>query len=685
MSTENYHSILNPNANAEEQLKILANLNDAQKQAVLHFDGPALVLAGAGSGKTNVLTKRIALLISKGIRANQILALTFTNKAAREMKERVCHFLGDRAKQVKLTTFHALGALLLRQYAQFFGRNHSFTIYDTDEQQKLLKEVLNRLNISPENSQIESLLEGFQQCKDEGFLPEDRLHGPCLGQTAIDLRQIAKAYSDALKLGNAFDFGDLILCPYLMTKNEEILACLQHDYPWVLVDEFQDTNLCQFLFLKALCPKDGNLFVVGDDDQSIYAWRGADVRNMLDFKKHYPNAKSFVLDLNYRSHQNILDAANAVIRHNVDRHVKSLKATRKSQQLIELHECNFDKGEAIFVAKEIKKYNQEQQIPLSKIAVLYRNNSLSLSIEDALKDANIPYDIVKGFKFYDRAEIKDAIAYLKLMVNPNDEIAFRRAIASPSRGVGDLNLKHIINDHYEQGCNLFESIDHCLNRDLLKGKAKLGANAFSQLYYKGQYMHQTGMKAQAETLLKESGFLASLTDEKVKDEDRLANVYDLLFRIEEFEKACALDGVGATWQDYLEQVKLITESDRNAMANDQKVSLSTIHSAKGLEFDLVFLIGLEDKVFPGDKDPSELSEERRLFYVALTRAKDHLILSHAKIRNRYGRSETSSRCRFINDIPTGVMKQVYAMEMNRMGNGFGQSPFKQQFWGGQRK
>jgi DNA helicase-2/ATP-dependent DNA helicase PcrA len=683
MSSENYPSI--PNQNQNEQQKILANLNEAQTNAVLHFEGPALVLAGAGSGKTNVLTKRIALLISKGISAQKILALTFTNKAAREMKERVCHFLGDRAKQVKLTTFHALGALLLRQYAEFFGRSSSFTIYDTDESQKLLKEVLNRLNLSPDMPQIEALFEGFQKSKDEGYLPESRLHGPCFGQTAIDLRQIAKAYSDALTLANAFDFGDLILCPYLMTKNEEILACLQSDYPWVLVDEFQDTNLCQFLFLKALCPKDGNLFVVGDDDQSIYAWRGADVRNMLDFKKHYPTAKTFVLDLNYRSHQNILEAANAVIRHNVDRHSKSLKATRKSQQLIEVHECNFDKGEASFVAREIKKYNQVHNIPFSKMAVLYRNNSLSIAVEDALKDAQIPYDIVKGFKFYDRAEIKDAIAYLKLMVNPNDEIAFRRAIAAPSRGVGDLNLKQIVNAHYEYGCHLFDAIDHCLNRDLLKGKAKSGASAFSDLYLKGQYMHQSTMKDQAETLLKESGLLASLVDEKTKDEDRLANVYDLLSRIEEFEKACQLEGVVMKWENYLEQVKLITEADRNAMVNDQKVSLSTIHSAKGLEFDLVFLVGLEDKVFPGDKDPSELSEERRLFYVALTRAKDHLILSHAKIRNRFGRSETSTRCRFINDIPSAIMKQVYAMEMNRTGNyGMGQSPFKQQFWG-QRK
>ncbi len=639
---------------------LLQGLNTEQAKAVAHFTGPALVLAGAGSGKTKVLTHRIAYLINQGIHPRNILALTFTNKAAKEMEERICHLLNTtHLNGLRLNTFHSFGAYFLRQYYQYFGRNEGFTIYDTEDQLRLLKDVIARLNASAEKQQLSGILDKIQACKDVGKLPYELLNGYYQNEKMLDLQEIAIAYEQALKQANAFDFGDLILYLYLGLKSfPNLLNELQQRWQWVLVDEFQDTNVCQMSFLQYLCPKDGNLFVVGDDDQSIYAWRGADVSNMLDFHKHYPSCQTFKLEENYRSYGHILNAANAVISKNNKRHPKSLRTSKSKGNALVLYPAYNDKDEAKFVIQEIQKH-RAQNISYHQMAILYRNNYLSVSFEDALKEAGIPYDVIKGFKFYDRAEIKDALSYLSLLINPNDDMAFRRAISMPSRGIGDANLKLVFDERMKFGGHLFDAIHRCLAKGLIKGKAALAFQEFYHLYTKGDYLNEEQMKDQAQSLLTQSGFLVAISKldetEKENENRKLDNVMELLYRIGEYENQKIEKSESASWFDYLEQIKLINEVPNSENDANQKLSLSTIHSAKGLEFKIVFLVGLEDGIFPSSPERSDIAEERRLFYVALTRAKEHLYLSYAERRFRFNRVEEGVESRFIQDIPDESM------------------------------
>lgn len=637
--------------------ELLAGLNPVQVQAVEHMQGPALILAGAGSGKTSVLTKRIINLLNSGVRPENILALTFTNKAANEMRERVEGIVGTSlAKAISLTTFHSFGAMLLRKIPQFFGREANFVIYDSDEQYRLLKGTL---TFECEKKHLEEVLEAIQKCKDLGKAPENELYGHHGKNILLDFNIVARSYERALTNANAFDFGDLLLKPYLaMSRNEEILRRSREQWQWVLVDEFQDTNACQFELLKMLCPQNGNLFVVGDDDQSIYSWRGADVQNMLSFSDHFPNTKIFKLEQNYRSDGNILNAANSVIATNTNRYDKSLWTSKGNGNAITLQTCDSERDEASFVIENIKKFHK-LGVPYNEMAILYRNNSLSLLFENLLTNTSTPYQILKGFSFFERAEIKDAIAYLRLLINRYDIIAFKRAIASPSRGVGEVAVKNIIENMSAEGGDIFETIYRLIQRNEIKGKARTSLFEFYKLYTEGLHLEFKHMNEQALALFKQSQFIETLEAKSAKGDDtnRALNVMQLVNNVASYEDS----NPDASWIDFLEKIRLDSnlddEKEESVDSMDDKVILSTIHGAKGLEFKVVFVVAAEDFLFTAkDKTPEEIEEERRLFYVAITRAKSNLLISHTNRRYVYGAMINPNPVKFVYEIPMHLLE-----------------------------
>lgn len=648
--------------------ELLEGLNPIQAQAVEHFEGPALILAGAGSGKTSVLTKRIINLLNKGVRPENILALTFTNKAANEMRERVESIVGSSlAKSISLTTFHSFGAMLLRKIPQFFGRDANFVIYDSDEQYRLIKGAL---TFDCEKKHLEEVLSDIQKCKDLGKRPEHELQGFHSKNVLLDFAVVAKTYERALTQANAFDFGDLLLKPYLaMRENEEVLRRSREQWQWVLVDEFQDTNACQFELLKMLCPNNGNLFVVGDDDQSIYSWRGAEVTNMLNFSDHYPSTRVFKLEQNYRSDGNILKAANSVISVNTNRYEKALWTSRGDGNSITLQTCESEKDEAAFVLGCIKRFHK-LGVPYSEMAILYRNNSLSLLFENLLTNSSTPYQILKGFSFFERAEIKDAIAYLRLLINRHDVIAFKRAIAFPSRGVGEVAVKNIIQNMETEGGDLFETIHRLIQRDMIKGKAKAGLLEFYKMYTEGLHLNFKHMNEQALALFEQSKMIETLEAKSAKGEDtnRTLNVMQLVNNLASYEDS----NPNASWIDFLEKIKLDTSSEDDEHHFDEssindKVILSTIHGAKGLEFKVVFIVAAEDYLFTAkDKTPEEIEEERRLFYVAITRAKNDLLITHSNRRYVYGTVINPSPVKFIYEMPMHLLDydKVYTASSN---------------------
>jgi DNA helicase-2/ATP-dependent DNA helicase PcrA len=639
---------------------LLNDLNLIQRDAVLHGDGPALVLAGAGSGKTSVLTRRVALLISKGIAPESILALTFTNKAAGEMQERVVQMLGaELGLRLKLTTFHAFGAAFLRKIHDIFGRSSGFVIYDDDDQVKAMKEAFSRLNLPYSKQAAKEILEAISSSKDLGYNPCEHVSGTVEADGGkYQSNLITLEYEEGLRRANAFDFGDLLLCPYLALRDTpELLHAMQQRFKWVLVDEFQDTNTCQFELIKLLCPVQSNIFVVGDDDQSIYSWRGAQVRNMLDFDKTYPSVRIFKLEQNYRSTGKILDASNELISKNTSRYSKSLWTDKGSGDNLVLHRAYSEADEALYVVDNIKRMHA-LGIPYKEMAVLYRNNSLSSYIEDSLVHSNVPYRVLKGFNFFERAEIKDVIAYIRILVNPNDDIAFRRAVAAPSRGVGDATIRCLLDDRYQNQGHLFDSIQRTTDANLIKGKAKAALLSFKEAFMCSDMWNAASMREQLDILLSKSGYMDYLsTLEDDEDSSRSENVAQLLASIESYQTKSP----GATWISYLEDVKLVYENPANskgqAPEDQDAVNISTIHGVKGLEFQAVFVIGSDDEVFfSRAKTEQELEEERRLYYVALTRAKRSLYITSTVKRNIYGSYAKMSLCRFVEELPCNTIR-----------------------------
>lgn len=669
---------------------LTAPLNDEQRAAVLHPSGPALILAGAGSGKTRALTHRVAALIERGAPPWQVLALTFTNKAAREMRARAVQ-LSPSASRVTLTTFHAFGALFLRQHADRFGRSERFSIYDKEDQMRLLKGVAEQAGATLERSELDVLKGAIERAKHRG---QDGAQADCplWTKTRPDLIgprssfALGAAYEAALRAADAFDFGDLIIRPFEALQDPTLRASARARWRWILVDEFQDTNTAQLKLLQALCPPDGELLVVGDDDQSIYGWRGAEVDNILRFSSYFPGARVYKLERNYRSKGNILKAANGVIRHNSGRLGKTLWTSAEPGARVRLYHAEDERDEARYVGREVRRLIDSGACRASEVAVLYRANHLTLALERAFSEPSIriPYVVVRGQAFFERAEVKDALSYLRLLVNPNDLIAFTRATSSPSRGVGAKSIEAVREASETHQVHLFEAARLSVEFGWVKGKAREGLRRFYELYTQGEHLQHATMTSQAETLLRQSQLFEPERVALERDElerGRMENILQLLETVRAYEGAEDAEGEqpardhmsegGPSWFGYLEQVKLVSGADEpeGAQRAQERVSLMTIHAAKGLEFPYVFVIGLEEGLFPAasaEDDERRLEEERRLFYVALTRAERHLALSFAQRRALFGGAPKEQRLSpFLSELDRSIIEPLYPSALGR--------------------
>ena len=644
---------------------IFEGLNPQQREAVETTEGPLLVLAGAGSGKTRVLTSRIAYLIGVcGIPVDQILAVTFTNKAAGEMKQRVEKLLGPQAGEISIGTFHSIGVRILRRDIGHLARSRGFVIYDDSDSIGVIKEVLKREGLDPKVHEPRRIRWQIDQWKNAGLLP------PTVAARANDLDEefVARLYGkyqQKLADAEALDFGDLLLLTAELFRNHpRVLEYYQNKYAYILVDEYQDTNGVQYGIVRQLAASHRNLCVVGDPDQSIYAWRGADLRNILDFEKDYTDAKVIKLEQNYRSTQPILSGASAVIANNVERKKKSLFTDREGGSPIRFFEAENDREEAQFVIRNMLLANRNDDTPFGHQAILYRTNAQSRLFEEELLKYNVPYTIVGGQRFYDRAEIKDVMSYLRLLVNPKDDQALRRIVNRPRRGIGKTSFERVENLAAERGIPLLAGMRLAIDTGVA-GRAvkKMGAfidmmDAFANL--------RAGFTLEdlISRVLAETGYLRSLEREDTPEaEARLDNLRELISSARDFH-AANVDELAEEERSelelYLDQVALISDLDSYEDRSD-RVSLMTVHSAKGLEFPIVFLVGMEERIFPhasSSRDEAGLEEERRLCYVAMTRAMEHLYLTCAAERFRFGDRTYQTPSRFIQEIPDELIETL---------------------------
>ncbi len=644
---------------------IFEGLNPQQREAVETTEGPLLVLAGAGSGKTRVLTSRIAYLIGVcGIPADQILAVTFTNKAAGEMKERVEKLLGPQAGEISIGTFHSIGVRILRRDIGHLARSRGFVIYDDSDSIGVIKEVLKREGLDPKVHDPRRIRWQIDQWKNAGLLP------PAVATRAHDLDEelVAKLYAKYQKKladAEALDFGDLLLLTAeLFRKHPRVLEYYQRKYSYVLVDEYQDTNGVQYGIVGQLSASHRNLCVVGDPDQSIYAWRGADLRNILDFEKDYTDAKVIKLEQNYRSTQPILSAASAVISNNVERKKKNLFTDREGGTPIRFFEAENDREEAQFVVRNILVSNRNEDVPFGHQAILYRTNAQSRVFEEELLKYDVPYTIVGGQRFYDRAEIKDVMSYLRLLVNSRDDQALRRIVNKPTRGIGKTSFERVETLAATREIPLLEAMRVAVETKLAgRAAGKMAAfldmmDAFTNL--------RAGFSLDdlIARVLAETGYLRSLEKEDTPEaEARLDNLRELLGSARDFHAANEdelADDERSELELYLDQVALISDLDSYEDRQDC-VALMTVHSAKGLEFPIVSLVGMEERLFPhasSSRDDSGLEEERRLCYVAMTRAMEHLFLTCAAERFRFGDRSHQTPSRFIQEIPDELIETL---------------------------
>jgi DNA helicase-2/ATP-dependent DNA helicase PcrA len=632
--------------------KILDQLNPAQLEAATHLNGPLLVIAGAGSGKTRVLTARIAHLLEQGVPPYAILAITFTNKAAAEMKERVYRMVGSPAKDIWLSTFHAFCAKFLRMEADHLnGLNKNFVIYDAGDSQALIKNCLKELNLDDKHYPLAGVQAAISNAKnllqDPGaFAKEaDNFHQQ-------KIAEIYDFYQRKLRNHNAADFDDLLFLAARLLENEpEVLEKYQNKFRYILIDEYQDTNRAQYMLARLLAAKHRNIFVVGDIDQSIYAWRGADIRNILDFEADYPEARVIKLEQNYRSTQTILDAANTVIENNRDRKPKSLWTDNPAGERLTHYLAMDERDEARFICDNVIKQNTVFRVPYRDMAVLYRTNAQSRVIEEAFMRAGVPYTIVGGLKFYERKEIKDILAYLRVIFNPADSVGLLRIINVPRRGIGDTTVGRL-NDHAAaQGITLFDAVSGADAVPGLTARAKNQLDGLAALIF-NLTAQAPGMPVAKliEKVLNDSGYLAELENEQTPQaEARIENLRELLSVAKEF----AAGDIEDTLENFLSHVALVSDIDA-ADTDGDKVTLMTLHSAKGLEFPVVFLAGLEEGIFPHARtlmNDSEVEEERRLCYVGITRARRRLFLTNAKLRTIYGNTVMYPPSRFLQEIP----------------------------------
>lgn len=634
----------------------LQGLNKEQALAVQTTDGPMLILAGAGSGKTKVLTCRIAHLLQQGVAPYRILAITFTNKAAAEMRERVDRMAGEAAKDVWLFTFHAFCARLLRRdIDKLEGYGNNFAIYDTSDAQNVVKQVLKEMNLDEKRFQPAGICARISSAKNQLLSPID------YAKVANDFyeekaAQIYASYQEKLRQNNALDFDDLLLLTVqLLQENAEVREKYQDKFQYIMVDEYQDTNHVQYLLTKLLAGKHRNICVVGDADQSIYGWRGADIQNILDFEKDYPDAKLIKLEQNYRSTQVILDAANAVIENNTGRKPKNLWTDNGTGREITYFQAMDERDEARFVIEQLQRLQQEENMRLGDMAVLYRTNTQSRVFEEMLIKSGISYNMVGGTKFYERKEIKDILAYLRVIFNPNDSLSLLRIINVPRRGIGDATLGRLQAYAAENGLHLFEVLSNAaavpgLNSRFVGKLDELSGIIFELM---GE-AEEVPVKQLIEDVMQRTGYLEELQLSKnVQDQSRVDNLMELLSVAEDFAKG----GEENTLENFLANVALVSDID-DAELGEDAVTLMTLHSAKGLEFPVVFLAGMEEGIFPHARtlmDEEEIEEERRLCYVGITRAEKYLFMSNARMRTIYGHTVSYPPSRFLQEVPRGLL------------------------------
>jgi DNA helicase-2/ATP-dependent DNA helicase PcrA len=642
--------------------RLLKGLNPEQKKAVQTTEGPLLIMAGAGSGKTRVLTHRIAyLIVEKYVNPYNILAITFTNKAAREMKERVGNLMGGAAEEVWISTFHSMCVRILRRDIDRIGYNRNFTILDTTDQQSVIKQILKDKNIDPKQLDPRAVLGVISAAKNELMDPETyaKNAGGYFEQRAAE---IYEEYQKRLRKNSALDFDDLIMQTIQLFKRvPEVLEYYQRKFQYIHVDEYQDTNRAQYVLVKQLASRFKNLCVVGDSDQSIYRWRGADIGNILSFEKDYPNAKVILLEQNYRSTKRILQAANEVIKNNLNRKPKNLWTENPTGNKIVYYRADSEQAESQFVAGKIKELVDSGKYKRSDIAILYRTNAQSRVIEEVLLKSNIDYSIVGGIKFYERKEIKDIISYLKLVANPDDDIAFTRVINVPKRGIGSSSLDKIANFAQTHDLSLFQALES-VELIGLSPKVTKAAAEFRDMIKNYNLMQEfLSVTELLEEMLEKTGYRDMLKAEKtLESESRLENLEELLSVTKNFEETNEDKSLIAFLTD-LALVSDIDSLDADGQKKTDTVVLMTLHSAKGLEFPVVFLMGMEEGVFPHNRslyDDAEMEEERRLAYVGITRAEEELYITNAQMRTLFGRTNTNPPSRFIDEIPEDLLEEV---------------------------
>ncbi len=639
-------------------MSIYDTLNTEQKEAVYHTEGPLLMLAGAGSGKTRALTHRIAYLIDEmGVKPWNILAITFTNKAAREMRERVDHLVGFGADQIWVSTFHSTCVRILRRYIDRIGYGNSFTIYDTDDQKTVMKDVCKRLNIDTKAYKERSLLSAISSAKDN-LVDVREYELSAVGD--YHKQVVAKAYreyQDTLKKSNALDFDDIIVKTVELFKAcPEVLESYQERFRYIMVDEYQDTNLAQFALIQLLADRYRDLCVVGDDDQSIYKFRGANIRNILDFELHYPEARVIKLEQNYRSTQNILDAANAVIKNNVGRKDKALWTDKGAGSRIHLRQFDNAYEEAEYIADDIRHRVREGSVDYRDCAVLYRTNAQSRLLEERMVVEGIPYTVVGGVNFYARAEIKDILAYLKTIDNGQDEVALRRIINVPKRSIGAATVEKLADYAQMRDLSLYDAM--CMADDIQGlGKAAAKVRGFVNLIQVLRSGQETyGIAGLIQAVIEHTDYAEYLRNQDEESaEDRLSNLDELITKAVSYEETHE----EVSLSEFLEEIALVADID-NVEDGDNRVFLMTLHSAKGLEFSAVYLAGMEDGLFPSymtikADSPEEMEEERRLAYVGITRAKEELTLSYARMRMVRGETQYNPVSRFVREIPSALM------------------------------
>ena len=639
-------------------MSIYDTLNPMQKEAVLHTEGPLLILAGAGSGKTRVLTHRIAYLIEeKEVNPWNILAITFTNKAAGEMRERVDSLVGFGAESIWVSTFHSTCVRILRRYIEHLGYTTSFSIYDSDDQKTLMKQVFKTLDIDTKQYKERSVLGIISSAKDKLISPEEFLLNAGQDFRQKKVGEIYREYQNQLKKNNALDFDDLIVKTVELFQNDsQILDYYQERFRYIMVDEYQDTNTAQFKLISLLASKYGNLCVVGDDDQSIYRFRGADIENILSFEQTFPGARVIKLEQNYRSTQNILDAANGVIRHNRGRKEKSLWTANGTGDEILFKQFDDARDEADYIARQIR----DSEFSYQDQAVLYRTNAQSRLLEERCIFYNVPYRLVGGVNFYQRKEIKDILAYLKTVANGVDDLSVLRIINVPKRGIGATSMGRVTMFASEHGMSLYSALREArMVPGLGKAVEKIGRfisqmECFRAMAQSEEYSIQDLIEA----ILEETGYEEELKAEgEIEAETRMENIQELINKAAAYEE----DSQHPSLDEFLEQVALVADID-NVDSSEDRVTLMTLHSAKGLEFPKVYLAGMEDGLFPGmmavsSDDPTDMEEERRLCYVGITRAKKELVITAARKRMTHGETRYCKPSRFVEEIPAGLLKE----------------------------